>query len=215
MRRFRSQPPRAGSDGLPRWNCPGGVTTSSPRPATSKPSATSLPARGCGWTSPTSPPSTPRSPQQARSTCWSRTPARHCAPRWNRCRCTRWNACSSSTPSALRVTQAVLPVMRSRGSGQIVYVSSVLGRIVLPLLSAYAASKWALEAIAERWRSRSDHSGSRSASCSPAGSPPTAPSEHRSTRRRRPLPSSARPASSNAQRTRNARRGRSSHRQYR
>ena len=86
-----------------------------------------------------------------------------------------------NTLGALRVTQAVLPVIRSRGSGQIVYVSSVLGRIVVPLHSAYAASKWALEAIAERWRSRPNHSGSRSASCSPAGSPPTAPSEHRST----------------------------------
>jgi NAD(P)-dependent dehydrogenase (short-subunit alcohol dehydrogenase family) len=54
-----------------------------------------------------------------------------------------------NTLGALRVTQAVLPAMRNRGSGRIVYVSSVLGRIAIPLLGAYAASKWALEAIAE------------------------------------------------------------------
>jgi NAD(P)-dependent dehydrogenase (short-subunit alcohol dehydrogenase family) len=39
--------------------------------------------------------------------------------------------------------------MRKRRSGHIVYVSSVVGRVAVPLLSAYAASKWALEAIAE------------------------------------------------------------------
>lgn len=52
-------------------------------------------------------------------------------------------------PRRPRVTQAVLPPMRSRGSGQIVYVSSMAGRIVAPPLSAYTTSKWAPEAIAE------------------------------------------------------------------
>jgi NADP-dependent 3-hydroxy acid dehydrogenase YdfG len=54
-----------------------------------------------------------------------------------------------NTSGALRVTQAVLPAMRERRSGHIVYVSSMLGRFALPMRAGYAASKWALEAIAE------------------------------------------------------------------
>jgi len=54
-----------------------------------------------------------------------------------------------NTLGALRVTQGLLPQMRTRESGRIIYVSSILGRIAVPLVSAYAASKWALEAIAE------------------------------------------------------------------
>ena len=54
-----------------------------------------------------------------------------------------------NTLGALRVAQAVLPGMRARGSGQLIFVSSIQGRLVLPLIGAYAASKWALEALAE------------------------------------------------------------------
>jgi NAD(P)-dependent dehydrogenase (short-subunit alcohol dehydrogenase family) len=54
-----------------------------------------------------------------------------------------------NTLGALRVTQAVLPAMRERGSGKIIFVSSILGRLGIPLIGAYAQSKWALEAIAE------------------------------------------------------------------
>ncbi len=50
---------------------------------------------------------------------------------------------------ALRVTKAVLPAFRARGGGQFIFVSSVLGRLVIPLISGYAASKFALEALAE------------------------------------------------------------------
>ncbi len=50
---------------------------------------------------------------------------------------------------ALRVTKAALPAFRARGGGQLIYVSSVLGRGVIPLISGYAASKFALEALAE------------------------------------------------------------------
>jgi NADP-dependent 3-hydroxy acid dehydrogenase YdfG len=46
---------------------------------------------------------------------------------------------------ALRVAQAVLPGMRARGRGRLLFMSSVAGRIVLPPGGAYAASKWALE----------------------------------------------------------------------
>lgn len=49
----------------------------------------------------------------------------------------------------LRVNRAFLPAMREHGSGLIVYVSSVVGRLTMPFGGVYAASKWALEALAE------------------------------------------------------------------
>ncbi|HTX03859.1 MAG TPA: SDR family oxidoreductase [Candidatus Acidoferrales bacterium] len=49
----------------------------------------------------------------------------------------------------LRINRAFLPSMRERHSGLIVFVSSIVGRLVLPFGGVYAASKWALEALAE------------------------------------------------------------------
>ena len=49
----------------------------------------------------------------------------------------------------LRVNRAFLPSMRERRGGLIIYVSSVVGRIVNPFGGVYASSKWALEALAE------------------------------------------------------------------
>jgi NAD(P)-dependent dehydrogenase (short-subunit alcohol dehydrogenase family) len=49
------------------------------------------------------------------------------------------------------VTQAVLPQLR-RSRGRIVFVGSIAGRSALPFLGAYAASKHALEAIADSLR---------------------------------------------------------------
>ena len=49
----------------------------------------------------------------------------------------------------LRVNRAFLPSMRDRRRGLIVYVSSTLGRFVVPFGGPYIASKWALEALAE------------------------------------------------------------------
>ncbi|HEY1726934.1 MAG TPA: SDR family oxidoreductase [Candidatus Baltobacteraceae bacterium] len=49
----------------------------------------------------------------------------------------------------LRVNRAFLPSMRERRTGLIVYVSSIVGRLVLPFGGVYAASKWAIEALAE------------------------------------------------------------------
>jgi NAD(P)-dependent dehydrogenase (short-subunit alcohol dehydrogenase family) len=54
-----------------------------------------------------------------------------------------------NTSGAIRVAQAVLPQMRARGSGRLLFVSSVLGRVVFSGNASYAASKWALEALVE------------------------------------------------------------------
>jgi NADP-dependent 3-hydroxy acid dehydrogenase YdfG len=54
-----------------------------------------------------------------------------------------------NTVGALRVAQAVLPGMRARGSGRLLFMSSIVGRIVLSPGAAYAATKWALEALVE------------------------------------------------------------------
>jgi NAD(P)-dependent dehydrogenase (short-subunit alcohol dehydrogenase family) len=49
------------------------------------------------------------------------------------------------------VTQAFLPALR-RGRGRIVNVSSIGGRVALPLVSAYNASKFALEGVSDSLR---------------------------------------------------------------
>jgi NAD(P)-dependent dehydrogenase (short-subunit alcohol dehydrogenase family) len=51
----------------------------------------------------------------------------------------------------LAVTQAVLPRLR-RSRGRVVFISSVNGRLSMPLIGAYCASKFALEAAADALR---------------------------------------------------------------
>ena len=54
---------------------------------------------------------------------------------------------------AHRVNRALLPAWRARRSGLMINVSSLLGRITLPFYGPYNASKWALEALSENYRS--------------------------------------------------------------
>lgn len=53
---------------------------------------------------------------------------------------------------ALRVDRAVLPSMRRRRSGLLVHVSSTIGRVLPAVGGLYAATKWALEGLAESLR---------------------------------------------------------------
>ena len=51
-----------------------------------------------------------------------------------------------------RVNRAVLPHLREKNAGLLVHVSSLLGRMTLPFYGPYNASKWAVEALAENYR---------------------------------------------------------------
>jgi NAD(P)-dependent dehydrogenase (short-subunit alcohol dehydrogenase family) len=50
---------------------------------------------------------------------------------------------------AIRVMQAVIPIMRKQRSGKIVNITSLGGRISFPLNSPYHATKFALEGLSE------------------------------------------------------------------
>lgn len=53
---------------------------------------------------------------------------------------------------AVRVNRAVLPAMRKQRNGLLIHISSGAGRVVVPAMTAYCASKFALEAIADGYR---------------------------------------------------------------
>ena len=54
--------------------------------------------------------------------------------------------------SVVRMIQKVAPIMREQGSGNIVNISSVAGRIGLPASTAYVSSKFAIEGLSESLR---------------------------------------------------------------
>ncbi|TXH67496.1 MAG: SDR family NAD(P)-dependent oxidoreductase [Thiothrix sp.] len=72
-----------------------------------------------------------------------------------------------------RVMRAALPPMRSNGRGTVMYTSSLIGRIATPFYGTYSASKWALEAIVECYRSELSGFGIESCIIEP-GAMPTA-----------------------------------------
>ena len=54
--------------------------------------------------------------------------------------------------AVLRVSKAVIPIMRKQESGVIINISSFLGKIGLPLLTLYNSSKYAVEGITDSLR---------------------------------------------------------------
>ncbi len=52
----------------------------------------------------------------------------------------------------VRLTQQLLPAMKGKGAGKIINVSSVVGRLSLPMQGIYCATKHAVEAISDAWR---------------------------------------------------------------
>lgn len=70
-----------------------------------------------------------------------------------------------------RMNRAALPHLREQGSGLLVHISSLLGRMVLPFYGPYNASKWALEALAENYRYELSGLGVDSVLIEPGGYP--------------------------------------------
>jgi NADP-dependent 3-hydroxy acid dehydrogenase YdfG len=68
---------------------------------------------------------------------------------------------------ALRMVQAVVPQMRERGTGVVVNVSSVAGRVAAPFSGFYAGTKFALEALSEAMHYELRHFGVRTALIEP------------------------------------------------
>jgi NAD(P)-dependent dehydrogenase (short-subunit alcohol dehydrogenase family) len=53
--------------------------------------------------------------------------------------------------SVLRVNRAVLPQMRKQGSGLLLQIGSIAGRLGMPFLGLYGATKFALEGLTESY----------------------------------------------------------------
>lgn len=70
-----------------------------------------------------------------------------------------------------RVNRAVLPHFRNQGTGLLIQISSLLGRIALPFYGPYNATKWAVEALAENYRVELSGFGIDSCIVEPGGYP--------------------------------------------
>ncbi len=68
---------------------------------------------------------------------------------------------------AMQLCREVIPSMRAQHSGRIVNVSSLAGRVSVPLMGAYCASKFALEAFSDALRAEVKPAGIRVALVEP------------------------------------------------
>ena len=75
----------------------------------------------------------------------------------------------TNTFGALRMAQLVLPAMRARGTGRIINVSTIGGRMVIPFIGSYNASKFALEAMSDALRMETRPFGVRVILVEPGG----------------------------------------------
>ena len=65
------------------------------------------------------------------------------------------------------VYRAAMPVMRRSGGGAVVNISSVAGRVSVPLLGAYCATKFSVEALSNAMRAEAHQFGVRVVSIEP------------------------------------------------
>lgn len=72
-----------------------------------------------------------------------------------------------------RVMRAVLPHFRDQGKGTVLHTSSCIGRVTTPFLGVYCASKYALESLAEGYRTELSGFGIESCIIEPGGMPTT------------------------------------------
>ena len=61
--------------------------------------------------------------------------------------------------AAAEAIRVVVPTMRAQGSGMIINISSIAGRIVVPRIGYYSATKFALTVIADALRMEEAHRG--------------------------------------------------------
>ena len=72
-----------------------------------------------------------------------------------------------------RVSRGVLPHFRAQHAGLLLNVSSLLGRMTIPFYGPYNASKWAVEALSENYRTEVSQFGVDVAVIEPGGFPTT------------------------------------------
>lgn len=77
-------------------------------------------------------------------------------------------ALALNAAAPLRLTRALLPALRARGTGHIVMIGSVADRTIFPSNAVYAASKHALRALHETLRAETRGSGLRTTLVSPS-----------------------------------------------
>src|SRR5713226_9993991 len=82
--------------------------------------------------------------------------------------------------SVLRVNRAVLPQMREQGSGLLLQIGSIAGRLGMPFLGLYGATKFALEGLTESYRSELAPFGIDAAILEPGTYPTPIAAKHQS-----------------------------------
>jgi NAD(P)-dependent dehydrogenase (short-subunit alcohol dehydrogenase family) len=63
-----------------------------------------------------------------------------------------WDILQTNLMGSLRVCRAALPSMRAQGSGMLINISSIGGRMGLPFQGLYSATKYAIEGLTEALR---------------------------------------------------------------